>query len=72
MVFVGSGKFKKVSAINVWLKKTDEVITHYFHRGYPYDVIVGFLQKRERLQMCVRTLKRRLGYFGLKRKVMLR
>ena len=49
-------------------KDLDEVITHYFHHGYPYDVIVGLLEKREGLQMCVRTLKRRLRSLGLKRK----
>lgn len=49
-------------------KDIDEVITHYFHRGYPYDAIVGLLEKREGLQMCVRTLKRRLRSLGLKRK----
>ena len=49
-------------------KDTDEVITHYFHRGYPYDAIVGLLKKREGLQMCVRTLERRLRSLGLKRK----
>ena len=49
-------------------KDIDEVITHYFHRGYPYDVIVGLLQKQEGLQMCVRTLKRRLRSLGLKTK----
>ena len=46
----------------------NEVIKHYFHRGYPYDAIVGLLKKREGLQMCVRTLKRRLRCLGLKRK----
>ena len=51
-------------------KDPDEVIMHYFHRGlsYPYDVIVGLLEKREGLQMCVRTLKRRLRSLGLKGK----
>ena len=38
-------------------KDLDEVITHYFHCGYPYDVIVGLFEKREGLQMCVRTLE---------------
>ena len=37
-------------------KSIDDVITHYLHRGYPYDAIVGLLKKREGLQMCVRTL----------------
>ena len=49
-------------------KDVNEVIKHYFHRGYPYDAIVGLLKKREGLQMCVRTLKRRLRCLGLKRK----
>ena len=49
-------------------KDIDEVITHYFHQDYPYDVIVGLLEKREGLQMCVRTLKRWLRSLGLKRK----
>lgn len=49
-------------------KDVNEVIKRYFHRGYPYDVIVGLLKKREGLQMCVRTLKRRLRCLGLKRK----
>ena len=49
-------------------KDVNEVIKRYFHRGYPYDAIVGLLKKREGLQMCVRTLKRRLRCLGLKRK----
>ena len=48
-------------------KDVNEVIKRYFHRGYPYDTIVGLLKKRG-LQMCVRTLKRRLRCLGLKRK----
>ena len=35
-------------------KDIDDVITHYFYRGYPYDAIVGLLVKRG-LLMCVRT-----------------
>ena len=46
----------------------DDVIKHYFHRGYPYDAIIVLLKKREGLQMCVRTLKRRLKSLRLKRK----
>nr|XP_058963686.1 uncharacterized protein LOC131790490 [Pocillopora verrucosa] len=49
-------------------KDVNEVIKRYFHCGYPYDAIVGLLKKREGLQMCVRTLKRRLRCLGLKRK----
>ena len=41
------------------------LITHYFRRGYPYDAIaIGLLQKREGLQICVQTLKRRLKSLG--------
>ena len=46
----------------------DNVIKHYFHRGYPYDAIVGLLNKKEGLHMCVRTLKRHLKSLGLRRK----
>ena len=49
-------------------KDVNEVIKRHFHRGYPYDAIVGLLKKREGLQICVRTLKRRLRCLGLKRK----
>jgi len=34
-------------------KDIDDVIKHYFRRGYPYDAIVGLLEKREGLHMCV-------------------
>ena len=45
------------------------MITHYFHRGYPYDAILGLLKKRESLQICVRTLlKRRFKSLRLRRK----
>lgn len=46
----------------------EKIIKHYFHRGYPYEAIVGLLKKKEGLHMCVRTLKRRLKSLGLKRK----
>ena len=35
-------------------KDVNEVIKRYFHRGYPYDAIVGLLKKREGLQMWVK------------------
>ena len=46
----------------------DNLITIYFDKGYPYDAIVGLLNKKEGLHMCVRTLKRRLHSLGLRRK----
>ena len=46
----------------------DELITMYFHLGYPNNVIVGLLEKHDRIQMHVRTLKRTLRELSLKRK----
>ena len=46
----------------------DELIQGYFHRGYPYQVIVGLLEKQDGVRMHVRTLKRKLKDLGLKRK----
>ena len=46
----------------------DELIEGYFHRGYPYQAIVGLLEKQDGVQMHVRTLKRKLKDLGLKRK----
>ena len=46
----------------------DELIKGYFHRGYPYQAIVGLLDKQDGVQMHVRTLKRKLRDLGLKRK----
>ena len=46
----------------------DELIERYFHRGYPYQAIVGLLEKQDGVQMHVRTLKRKLEDLDLKRK----
>ncbi len=48
-------------------QNVEQLITHYFHYGYPYQAIVGLLEKKG-IHMCVRTLKRRLRSLGLKRK----
>jgi hypothetical protein len=48
-------------------KSVEQLITHYFHYGYPYDAIVGLLNKKD-IHMSVRTLKRRLRSLGLRRK----
>ena len=45
-----------------------EVIREYFHRGYPYNAIVGLLEKQNGVRMHVRTLKRKLKDLGLKRR----
>ena len=49
-------------------KYIDDVIKHYFYRGYPSDAIVGLLGKREGLYMSERTLERCLRSFRLKKK----
>lgn len=46
----------------------NKAITSYFHRGYPYEVIVSIIDKQMGFRMCVRTLKRRLQSLGLRRK----
>ena len=45
----------------------EQLVTHYFHHGYPYDAIVGLLKKKN-IGMSVRTLKRHLRSLGLKRR----
>ena len=46
----------------------DELIDGYFHCGYPYQAIVGLLEKQEGVQMHARMLKRKLEDLGLKRR----
>ena len=38
----------------------EELITQYFHRGYPFSSIVGVLEKLDGVRMHVRTHKRKL------------
>ncbi|XP_028412582.1 uncharacterized protein LOC114535477 [Dendronephthya gigantea] len=45
----------------------EQLITCYFHRGYPYEAIVKLL-KRNGFNVSLRTLKRRLSTLGLKRR----
>ena len=54
---------KTVSAVN-----TEELITECFHRRYPYNTIVGLLEKLDGLRMYLKTLKRKLKELRLKRK----
>ena len=44
-----------------------EIITHYFHLGYPNEIIRQFLLNYHDIVMSLRTLKRRLRDFGLRR-----
>ena len=48
-------------------KSTNELITEMFHRGFPYNIIVGLLEKNG-YKMHLRTLKRKLSDMGLKRR----
>ena len=63
-----------LSAFTMWLKsKSLKIITYIYSRGYPnreypYQAIVGLLEKQDGVQMHVRTLKRKLKDLGLKRK----
>ena len=45
-----------------------EVIEYYFNCGYTYEVIIDFLKQHHGVLMSIRTLKRRLHTYGLKRK----
>eukprot|EP00794_Sanderia_malayensis_P012516 gene12516-13800_t len=45
-----------------------ELITTYFHSGYPNEVIRFFLEKHHGISMSLSTLKRRLCDFGLSRR----
>ena len=44
-----------------------EIITHYFHLGYPNEIIREFLSNYHDITMSLRTLKRRLRDFSLRR-----
>ena len=50
------------------IASVDELIKRYFYCGYPYQAIVGLLEKHDRVRIHARTLKRELKDLGLKRK----
>ena len=50
------------------INNIDEVITDYFYRGFQYSAIIGLLKKHHRVDIHVRTLKRKLKELGLKRR----
>ena len=45
-----------------------EVITYYFNCGYTYDAMIDFLRTQHGISISLRTLKRRLKEYNLKRK----
>ena len=45
-----------------------DVIKHYFHLGYTNEIILEFLKRFHHFKISLRTLKRRLRSFGLRRK----
>ena len=49
-------------------KNEKDVITYYFKQNFTYKVIVMFLRVYHDINVSVRTLKRRLSDYGLKRR----
>jgi len=45
-----------------------ELIEHYFHKGFQYKEILLLLEKYHNISINIRTLKRRLSAYGLKRR----
>ena len=45
-----------------------DVIEYYFHLGYTNEIILEFLKRFHDIEISLRTLKRRLRSFGLRRK----
>ena len=45
-----------------------DVIEHYFNLGYTNEIILEFLKRFHHIKISLRTLKRRLRSFGLRRK----
>ena len=66
-IFCGAGVADSICNECSAKRIVEQLITHYFHCGYPYDAIVGLLKKKD-IRMCVRTLKRRLRSLGLSKK----
>ena len=44
-----------------------EIIQNYFYSGYSYEIITELLKQLHNINMSVRTLKRRLKDYGLRR-----
>ena len=50
------------------LNSEEMFIRHYFFKGYDYQTITAFLAKYHEVHLSLRTLKRRISSYGLKRK----
>ncbi|CAB4017907.1 Hypothetical predicted protein [Paramuricea clavata] len=46
----------------------EHIIQYYFFRGFNYEEIRRFLQKNHAIEMSIRTLKRRIESYGLRRR----
>jgi hypothetical protein len=46
----------------------EDIIQYYFFRGFNYEEIRRFLQKNHAIEMSIRTLKRRIKSYGLRRR----
>lgn len=46
----------------------ETVVTQYFRKGFTYNEILDFLRQQHGVKMCVRTLKKKIKSFDLKRK----
>ena len=44
-----------------------ELLSHYFHQGCEYEVILEFLNDYHDMSLSMRSLKRRLREYGLRR-----
>ena len=64
------GTLKRREQESVLSSSGDErlAIEHYFKRGFRYETIVHFLAEYHGILMNVRTLKRRLRQYGLRRR----
>lgn len=66
----GCGTVKRREQESVLCSSADErlAIEHYFERGFRYETIVHFLAEYHGISINVRTLKRRLSQYGLRRR----
>ena len=49
------------------LQTEEQIITFYFKRGFQYESILHFMRKKHEISTSLRTLKRRLNDYGLKK-----
>ena len=46
----------------------EDIVRHYFFKGFTYEEIRMFLQKNHGLEISITTLKRRIKAYGLRRR----